>query len=709
MLAAYVAQPAAVVAQAPAPAVQEQARRLDREGRRQAAQRAYDRATLPLYLRALALARQVRNDTMVGRQAFFAGRTYFTLSRLDSAADVLSLGLRASQRVQDLGQVVNNSNFLGLTYNSQGHPDSVRAIMRRLQALYPRTKPGTPARASLDGVLAGYYQDEGQYARSLALRLAQLAYYRVRRDTARLAVALSNVGELFYLQGQLRQSLKYRLEGLRWARLDPSMRGTLPQLYGMLGKSYRDLGRLDSARLHYETALRLLGPSAADDPAQAAFLHSELGMVLGQQNRLALARQHSQQALAYSLKSEDVDSQAQVYYYAGDLELRAHQYATARTYLRRAYGLAQQLQSPDRLEPITRLLAEAEARTGHFAEAYRLRSLSAALLDSVHVVAGQQAMAAMEARYQNQDKQRQIGQLDRENRLRAADAASQRRAKYLAWAGVAGLLLVVGLIGFLLRQRQRTAALLARQNGTLATLNEQLNGSNAQLAEANETKAKLFSVISHDLRAPVGNLFQLLDVEVEAPELLDEQTRLEQTLYLRETARDLLGTMDELLAWSKSQLDHLNPVDTAVDLPVALAELRALYLPLARRKGVALTVNCPPGLSRRTDPNFLRIVLRNLVQNAIKFTPAGGTVRLEAEAGTGDNVVLRVRDGGPGLAAAQLHWLLATDPGELPPAAADGPAHGLGLRLTREFVAKLGGTLSADSVPGLGSVFTVMV
>ncbi len=146
----------------------------------------------------------------------------------------------------------------------------------------------------------------------------------------------------------------------------------------------------------------------------------------------ALVAQVRQQALAYCAHSDDLDGQAQVNYFAGDVEMRATNYPAARAYLRRAYALARQGQSTDRLEPITRLLALAEARTGHYAEAYRLRDLSAVLLDSVHVTEGQQAM---EARYQNKDKQRQIGQLDRENRLRAAEAAAQRRAKYLAWGG----------------------------------------------------------------------------------------------------------------------------------------------------------------------------------------------------------------------------------------------------------------------------------
>ena len=160
--------------------------------------------------------------------------------------------------------------------------------------------------------------------------------------------------------------------------------------------------------------------------------------------------------------------------------------------------------------------------------------------------------------------------------------------------------------------------------------------------------------------------------------------------------------MDELLAWSKDHLDHLDPVPENVALAPALAELATLYAPLAQRKNISLTVGCPPDLHCTTDPNFLRVILRNLLQNAIKFTPVSGQVTLAAEAGPDGKTTFRVQDSGPGLTTAQLALLLGAN-GPAPPST--DPAHGLGLRLTREFVAKLGGVLTATSVVGEGSVF----
>ncbi|MDO7877216.1 tetratricopeptide repeat-containing sensor histidine kinase [Hymenobacter sp. ASUV-10] len=682
-----------------------EAQRLEVEVDKHLKNQDFNRVGLPVFLRAIQADERAQDDTLKAQHSLFAGISYYELGRLDSAASLLRQSMRLSLKIDNTPQFTQAGGYLHTVYDKQAQPDSARNLRSRLLKIYPHTKPNSQARLNLDDFLAEYYQNDGQYARALRHRLAILAFRRQRPDRpAALGIALANVGELFYLQQQYRQALRYRYEGLLELRKDPTMRATMPELHAMIAKTYREMGQLDSAKMQYDIGLRYL--AANPDPNAAGYLYSELSSVLAQQGKLAEARRYSQRALASFTSSGDVDGRAQAYYFAGDLALRARDFAPARAYLRQAYTLALQLQSNDRLEPIARRLAQAEAATGNYAEAYRLRELSATLLDSAHAATGQKAMAEMEARYQNRDKQQQIKVLNNENRLRVAEAASQRRAKYLALTGVAALLLVLGLIGLLLRQRQRTAAQLARQNEELAGLNHRLNRSNAQLAEANQTKAKLFSIISHDLRAPVGNLFQLLEIIQEAPDLLDEVTRQQQTAHLRQTTRDLLDTMEELLAWSKDQLDHLDPVAEDVAILPTLQELTALYEPLAQRKSIQLTMNCPPKLHYQTDPNFLRVILRNLAQNAIKFTPESGKVSLSAEAGPDSRLTLRVSDTGPGMDAAQLAQLLSAEGAK--PAAGD-PAHGLGLRLTQEFVEKLGGVLTVASEPGRGSVFTVVL
>ena len=102
-----------------------------------------------------------------------------------------------------------------------------------------------------------------------------------------------------------------------------------------------------------------------------------------------------------------------------------------------------------------------------------------------------------------------------------------------------------------------------------------------------------------------------------------------------------------------------------------------------------------------TDPNFIRVILRNLVSNAIKFTPPGGTITLSGLS-RDNKVLLRVKDTGPGLTKAGIANIFEWN-------SIRSDSSGLGLRLAREFAEKLGGAISVASTPGEGAEFTVIL
>ena len=106
------------------------------------------------YRRALRLSQQVPNDTALDVYAYGAGRCYLNLSRLDSAIVLLRQSVQAAWLTHDTMQATRSANVVVDVYSRQGLPDSVRAVVRRLRALYPHTRPGTIARNNLDNTLA---------------------------------------------------------------------------------------------------------------------------------------------------------------------------------------------------------------------------------------------------------------------------------------------------------------------------------------------------------------------------------------------------------------------------------------------------------------------------------------------------------------------------------------------------------------------------
>ena len=143
-------------------------------------------------------------------------------------------------------------------------------------------------------------------------------------------------------------------------------------------------------------------------------------------------------------------------------------------------------------------------------------------------------------------------------------------------------------------------------------------------------------------------------------------------------------------------------VDTK--LAPLLAEVAHQAQPLAEEQGIRLSVGDAHGIAVAADPLRLRQVLLNLAWNAIKYTPPGGRVSITV-ARRGDAVRIRVRDTGAGMTPAELE--LAFEPFER--LGRSGPGAGLGLTIARRITEQHGGSLTASSVPGRGSTFTVEI
>ena len=231
-----------------------------------------------------------------------------------------------------------------------------------------------------------------------------------------------------------------------------------------------------------------------------------------------------------------------------------------------------------------------------------------------------------------------------------------------------------------------------------ALQNEQLNAS--ELLQSNRT---LTANASHELRTPIA----VMRAHLESAELRNEPlTPLETDLLRREVTR-LERLVEDLFALSRAELKRLEIARSRVSLPLLVSDLTHALEPLARAGNVTLLNSVSSGLKNvAADEERLQQVLRNLVTNAIRYTPEGGIVRLSARA-RGDVVSLSVQDTGIGIEPEDLKRIFEpfyrTDPART---RSSGGA-GLGLALVRELLERMGGRVAAESTVGRGSTFTL--
>jgi signal transduction histidine kinase len=229
----------------------------------------------------------------------------------------------------------------------------------------------------------------------------------------------------------------------------------------------------------------------------------------------------------------------------------------------------------------------------------------------------------------------------------------------------------------------------------------------AEARQANQTKTELFAMISHDLRTPLNSIIgygQLLQLGI--PEQLPAAA-CERVGRMLASARHQLYLIDELLNYARLDAKHDEVRWQDVDLNEIVREAAMLIEPLAQERGLDLQLRLE-GTARmcKTDPDKLRQVTLNLLANAVKYTERG-TVTVELNGDSCDQVELRVRDTGIGIAAEHLPHVFEPFWQVDRTQRVHGGGTGLGLSVVKQTVERLGGHVSVQSEPGKGSTFTV--
>jgi len=229
-----------------------------------------------------------------------------------------------------------------------------------------------------------------------------------------------------------------------------------------------------------------------------------------------------------------------------------------------------------------------------------------------------------------------------------------------------------------------------------------LEKQTTELTELNTLKTKLFSVISHDLKAPMyalRNLFTNVQEKNVSPAELKEM--------IPNVVNDLnyaVGLMDNLLQWARSQMQADVVYPQKVDIGKLIKDVVKLLRLQADAKQIRIESNQGEGVYGYVDKDMMNLVLRNLVSNAIKFTPVNGTISV----GVSENqylVEVFVQDNGTGISEEALKKINGSGFYTTKGTASESGT-GLGLMLCKEYLARNGGHLHIESQQGMGSVFS---
>lgn len=527
--------------------------------------------------------------------------------------------------------------------------------------------------------LGSLRRSEGRFTESIKAYERALSIYTQYGSTKYLSAVNRDIGNLFLLAKNPEVALTYFQRGYQSA-LDIRDSIEVSAQLLLIGRTANQMGQNELAQDKLNEAVTLslsmndtlsVGYSLASlASTEVALGNYELGLKLYHQARRIHERYRNP---AYLLQEHSG---------LANLHLLTGQLDSASYYGQLAQEFANKNGSLSARSSVAGLQARIAEAADDYPAALRFERLNQRLKDSLLTQESNASLRSAQVRQNVADYQAEKEAAERETAL-----LEQRNRLYLYLALT--LLFLLGIGGFLFAQLRSARHKLTRQN--------------QQLTNLNATKDRFFGIIAHDLRNPIVAL-QSADSQIEYYAERNDNSNVKMVAELvGDTARNLSRLLDNLLNWALSQQGVLPYRPELLPLAEIVEEVVELYRGAASSKGITLDFYVKAGLSVYADPPSLHAIIRNLLGNAIKFTPAGGKITILGKEEE-NKMTLEISDDGIGMAPDRLQQLFHPAAGSSRGTRGESGS-GLGLVLVRDLTELNGGTISATSVPGMGSTF----
>ena len=234
---------------------------------------------------------------------------------------------------------------------------------------------------------------------------------------------------------------------------------------------------------------------------------------------------------------------------------------------------------------------------------------------------------------------------------------------------------------------------------------KELEEKNRLLEQANASKDRLFSIISHDLKGPFGPLLGFLAYLDDNYDALSDAKKKDYISMLRTSADSIYLLLENLLLWSVSQSDRLSFNPEKLLLLDQIKEVVSNFNQNLITKNIRIQIEVDQEISVLADQDMIHTILRNLISNAIKFSHRNSQIIVGGRIDPSGEAIVFVKDSGVGIKQEDLPKIFNNEGGFTTKGTNDEKGTGLGMMICKEFVAKHGGTIWVESEVGKGSVF----
>lgn len=614
---------------------------------------------------------------------FLKGNAYeFNNNQTKEALINYEIALKFAQQARHLKNETSILMRLSYAYYALNETLKRKELITYIKQVVDTTK-STYTKSVLYGSLGEYYLDNAQYETFISYQLKAINYKKLLKKTVAndetIGVSYSQIAAAYTKMKQYNKAIEYLNYAQPYIKTSPYISAFSCNYYL---QCFVPLKNLDSIQKYYNLAYTF--PSRKDSLfLNLSFANRSVSEYYANEGQINTAFSYAKKAVLLGQKSNDQDIIMEANAVMGRVLYEKGEYKKAIETLKKASKNALTYDKESFVN-INKKLSQSYAALELWKDAFYYNEIYSKSNDEMMQESAKQNIANAEARYQNKTKGQEIKNLSTQNTLKNIQIDEAKKQRIFLISG----LILVGII----------VLLLFKQNQNRKKTNEKLQLLNQELDEANKIKARFFSILNHDLRSPVSNLIHFLHLQKENPELIDEEMAARMQTKVITGAENLLSSMEDILLWSKGQMENFKPHFKEIAVDVIFKEIKNHFSGI---ENIQISFENAENLILNTDENYLKTIIRNLTGNAIKAldkTPNGKIIwRAWQE---NDVQYLSISDNGPGGTQEQFKALY--DDSEV-----IGIKSGLGLHLIRDLATAINCKIEVNSQQDSGTTFTI--
>jgi two-component system, sensor histidine kinase and response regulator len=549
-------------------------------------------------------------------------------------------------------------------------------------------------------VLSRAHWAKGNYQLSTKYAFKSLKIYENSSQIYHWGECLSALGRTFADQKDYALAHEYIQKGLSLAvKNNHEM---------LLAEVLREQSYLLLEEKKYDSSLQCINRAISiynkyNDSVNISVLSSRKARLLFELGRLKESKEYIQQALLMDSLVKNRRGLGITLYQAGLVEWKLGNTEEALAYLKRSLRTLEELNNIQNIIKIRSTLADIyQTKNQNLQVIEELKKVSA-LKDSLYSLEKNVKIQEMQAVYELEEKDHIIRLLEDENLIEKKTAQNQK----ILLLSVTTIMVLLGLLSYLFwRMRGNQLKLnksLATKNQEIELQNEEIQSQSDSLHQINQLKSKILSVISHDLRGPIKNLYMLL--EMVTKKIVTPQEFAELSVKLKSNLNVTQRTLENLLNWSMGQMEGIKTEPVSFNINSVIDDVAQLSEEAANHKQLLVKSDSKNPVFVLADINQVHLILRNLFNNAIKFSQRDGEVIITTEI-KNQFCFISIQDNGIGMTQAEVDMILNTNEYFTKVGTDQEKGTGLGLLLCKDFIKRNGGELAIASKVKVGTRVT---